>query len=132
MAYHNNIYGNAAYSGFIRGAMGGRATPPVAPYLVPLLAAAQAFAEAVDESVFVAQGSAIDALVTTGASNTQLAITTNTIASNEQWKGGILTDICGACIDGRYDPDLVQADYATLADAIALSWITLVSGRVSP
>lgn len=127
MAYLNNIYGNAAYTGFIKGALSGRQiTSPTAADYLTLKTAALAFAVEVDSKI------AFDALVTTGSAITQLAITTNVIAANEQWRAGLLHDLCAAVIDDRYTLDAVSADYNTLASAVFAAWTELVAGLVTP
>lgn len=116
MANNNNIYYNAAYSGFIGGALQGRAikSSPVAADYLDLTQAAQAFAQRVDSLI------AESALVSTGGGDpSQLAITTNTIAANEQWRGALLHDICMGLVAGRYPTSEVAADYANLATAAA-------------
>lgn len=126
MAVNNNIYLNAAYAGFIRGALDGRGTGLTAANLTALKTAAQAFAAQVDAGI------AFDALVTTGASNTQLAITTNTIAANEQWRAGLLEDLCYAEISGRFSFDSVQANWSDEATKITTAWTALVAGLTTP
>lgn len=127
MAYLNNIYGNAAYAGFIRGAIDGRGTRGMSSAnLTALKAAALAFAAQVDAGI------PFDALVTTGASITQLAITTNTIAANEQWRAGLLEDLCYGEISERFSFDSVQANWADEATSIVAAWTALVAGLVTP
>lgn len=127
MAVNNNIYLNAAYNGFIRGALDGRGCRGLsAGSLTSLKNAAAAFAAQVDAGI------AFDALVSTGASNTQLAITTNTIAANEQWRAGLLEDLCYGEISGRFSFDSVQANWADEASAIVAAWTALVAGLVTP
>lgn len=127
MALLNNIYYNAAYIGFIEGAIEGRGIYPninaagadisaIAGTYLTLTQAAQAFATEVDSLI------PFDALVSTGASNTQLAVTTNTIAANEQWRAGLLRSICRAALAGRYGLDAVAVDYAGLAAACKAAW----------
>lgn len=111
MANNNNIYYNAAYTGFIEGALSGRgvASSTATDYL-DLTQAAQAFAVKVDSLIVE------DALVSTGGGNpSQLAITTNTIAADEQWRAGLLQSICRGVISGRYPVSETAATYATLA-----------------
>ncbi len=127
MAYLNNIYGNAAYTGFIAGSQAGRqAISAVAADYLALKTAAQQFAIEVDALIV------FDALVTTGAGITQLAITTNTIAANEQWRAGLLHDLCAAYTSGNYDPTKLAAGYAVAAAAIFAQWTELVAGLVTP
>ncbi len=127
MAYLNNIYGNAAYCGFIAGSQQGRqAQSAVATDYAALKAAALAFAAEVDATIV------FDALVSTGAGITQLAITTNTIAANEQWRAGLLHDLCQAASAGNYDPNKLAAGYAQTAAAIFAQWTELVAGLVTP
>ncbi len=127
MAYLNNIYGNAAYTGFIKGATDGRqAKSAVATDYAALKAAALAFAVEVDSLI------TFDALVSTGAGITQLAITTNTIAANEQWRAGLLHDLCAGNISGTFPTSVTATDYAQVANAIFAQWTELVAGLVTP
>ena len=127
MAYLNNIYGNAAYTGAIRGMASGRPlkSGTAADYL-KMTQAAQAIAIEVDSLI------PFDAAVTTGAGITQLAITTNTIAAAEQWKAGLLSDIASAAMDGRFPTDTTAADYLAVAQAIVALWTEAVLLLVIP
>lgn len=122
MANNNNIYYNAAFCGFIGGALQGRAikSSPVAADYLDLTQAAQAFAQRVDSLIVE------DVLVTTGGGspaqldmivNVPPPTPNNTIAANEQWRAGVLKDICMAVVAGRYPTSEVAADYADLAAA---------------
>ncbi len=127
MAYLNNIYGNAAYTGFIKGAMTGRKpSSTTATDYLSLKTAALAFAAQVDSLIV------FDGLVSTNAGITQLAITTNTIAANEQWRAGLLHDLCAAALGGSYTNDSVQADYTGLAAAIFACWTEMILGLTTP
>lgn len=123
MAYNNNIYGNAAFCGFIEGALAGRANQVAT---AGLLAAATQFAIEVDALIV------FDATVTTGSAITQLAITTNTIAANEQWKAGLLQALCAAEMNGRYSESADTTLYNTAAADIFAAWTTLKAGLVTP
>lgn len=129
MAINNNIYFNAAVSGFVSAAISGRqitsASSSDAEY-VAIVAAASAFATELDSLI------PFDALVSTGASNTQLAITTNTIAANEQWRAGSLRDIVFAYFDGRYTRVATASDYATAAAACKALWTATLTALVTP
>lgn len=127
MAYLNNIYGNAAFVGTLGGLMSGRAitSATAADYAVPRAAAA-AFAVAVDALI------AFDALVTTGAGITQLAITTNTIAADEQWRAGLLQEICRACWTGRFATAAEAAAATTMATAVFTLWTAALANLVTP
>lgn len=126
MAYLNNIYGNAAYCGFIKGNLTGRkSTSSVATDYLALKTAALAFAVAVDALIV------FDALVSTGAGITQLAITTNTIAANEQWRAGLLKDICAAQMSGSYTQG-IGASYTADAAAIFAIWTEMILGLTTP
>jgi len=118
MANNNNIYYNAAYCGFIEGALAGRnPTSSTATDYLDLTQAAQAFAQRVDSLI------AEDALVSTGGGDpSQLAITTNTIAADEQWRAGLLQSVCRGIIAGRYPTSEVAGDYATPAAAAKAVW----------
>lgn len=119
MANNNNIYYNAAFCGFIGGALQGRGikSAPVAADYLDLTQAAQAFAQRVDSLI------AESALVSTGGGDpSQLAITTNTIAADEQWRASLLEKVCMGIIAGRYPKSEVSADYAALATAAKAVW----------
>ncbi len=128
MAYLNNIYGNAAYTGFIAGTLEGRQiTSTTSANYDALKTSALAFAEAVDSTIV------FDALVSTGSNITQLAQTTNTISANEQWRAGLLHDLCMGLLSGRSVPSsLLEADWAGEAAAIFTAWTNLVAGLVTP
>lgn len=119
MANNNNIYYNAAYCGFIQGALQGRnQTSSTATDYLDLTQAAQAFAQRVDSLI------AESALVSTGGGDpSQLAITTNTIAANEQWRAALLQSICAGQTAGRYPKSETSADYATPAAAAHAAWV---------
>jgi hypothetical protein len=118
---NNNIYGNAAFAGMLEGIVEGRAGTPTNPAAASVTAAmvtaARAFAVEFDSLV------SNDAQVTTGAAVTQLAITTNTIAANEQWKAGLLQSLCRAYWKDRFTTDPTSADYANAANSILASWL---------
>jgi hypothetical protein len=117
MANNNNIYYNEAYRAFIKGALAGRKfTSAVQASYLKVTQSAQAFAQAVDALI------PFDALVTTGAAITQLAITTNTIAANEQHRAGLLGDICFSQISGSYSEDATVGDWGTAAAACVAAW----------
>ena len=128
MANNNNIYYNAAYCGFIQGALQGRnPTSSTATDYLDLTQAAQAFAQRVDSLI------AESALVSTGGGDpTQLAITTNTIAANEQWRAGLLQAVCAGIIAGRYPVSETSADYATPAAAAKACWTEALLLLVTP
>lgn len=119
MANNNNIYYNSAYCGFIQGALEGR-TPkpsPVAADYLDMTQAAQAFAQRVDSLI------AEDATVSAGGGDpAQLAITTATIAANEQHRAGLLKSICHGLVSGRFPTSETAADYAQLATAAAAAF----------
>lgn len=127
MANLNNIYFNAAFCGFMCGALEGRSqsSSTAADYL-DLTQAAQAFAQKVDSLI------PEDALVTTGGGDpSQLDMIVNlppptpdnTIAANEQFRAGVLQSICKGLISGRYPKSETQADYAAIA-AVAVAVFT--------
>ena len=118
MAILNDIYYNAALVGALSGALDGRAfSNPLAPSYAPEVNAAVAFATQLDSLI------AEDALVTTGGGDaSQLAITTSTIASNEQWRAGMLQELSRSQFSGRDIKDVVPADYATAALAVFAAW----------
>ncbi len=130
MAYLNNIYGNAAFTGFFGGMLASRRTlkSQTAADYNTLRAAALAMAVDVDALI------PFDAEVSTGAGITQLAITTNTIASDEQWKAGCLHDICFAAgAEGLYTVDAAIAGAQTAtAAAIVAAWNSAIAGLVTP
>jgi hypothetical protein len=127
MANLNNIYFNAAYIGAFEGLLTGRPLLDAtqADYLVATQAA-QALAQRVDSKIV------FDALVTTGAAITQLAITTNVIAANEQHRAGLLQAICRAATNGRPLTDITAADYDAMAAAIFAAWTEALLLLVTP
>jgi len=128
MAYLNNIYGNAAYVGCFAAMLHARS--PISAVSGDYTAIkTAALAQAVDIDALIA----FDALVTTGAGITQLAITTNTIAADEQWRAGALQALCYATHAGKLTTDATVAGGQTvLAAAIFAAWTSLISGLVTP
>lgn len=123
----NNIYYNEAYRGFLRGAWFGRKySSTVAASYNKAVLAAEAFAAAVDALI------PFDALVTTGSAITQLAITTNTIAANEQHRAGLLGDVAFSQISGSYTEDAVQTDFNAIAAVVVAMWTQGLTGLVVP
>lgn len=117
MALLNDIYFNAAFCGALEGILEGRDfLSSTATDYATQCNAANAFATELDSLI------AFDALVTTGASNTQLAITTNTIAANEQWRAGLLQAISRAKFAGRNLTDSTVLNYADEAAAVKAAW----------
>jgi hypothetical protein len=128
MPYLNNIYGNAAFVGCFSGMLHGKSIKSAtsADYSAARAAAA---AMAVDIDALIA----FDALVTTGASITQLDPTTNTIAANEQWRAGLLQQICYAVHAGKYTESAAVAGGQTaLAAAIFAAWTQALTSLVTP
>ncbi len=158
MAYRNNIYGNAAYSGFFSGMLQGRsiASSVQADYTA-FRTAALAMAVNVDALI------AFDALVTTAAAITQLstsnalqaaiagttavpgdggqaiidavtALTTgNVIPANEQWRGMLLFSICQSVAAGRSTKSSsIAAGQTVQAAAIVAAWNVAIAGLVIP
>ncbi len=126
MSYQNNIYGNAVYVGSYAASLAGRSfKSATATDYLGQKTAALAIAVAVDALI------AFDALVTTGSAITQLAITTNTIAANEQWRAGLLQAIAYAASDGRA-PSSGQAASSVTANAIFAAWTEGLLGLVTP
>lgn len=108
MAINNNCLYNAAIAGFMEAALAGRSLESgfgTAATYATLVATAAAFAAAVDALI------PFDATITTGASNTILAITTNTIAGNEQAKINLMSRISCGVLWGRASG--VATDYTT-------------------
>lgn len=126
MAYLNNIYGNAAFVGFYAGFFSGRSpTSATATDYLPQKTAALTLSVAVDALI------AFDALVTTGSNITQLAITTNTIAANEQFRAGLLQQLCFAATEGRA-PSSTLAASSKLANAVFAAWTEGLLGLTTP
>jgi len=126
MAYLNNIYGNAAFVGAYSAMFDGRSPlSATATDYLPQKTAALAIAVAVDALIL------FDALVSTGAGITQLAITTNTIAANEQFRAGLLQSITYAVFSGR-SPASTLAASAVTAAAIFAIWTEGLLGLVTP
>lgn len=132
MAYLNNIYGNAAFVGFYSGmffqqGIKSDVAGGVNANYAPQLAAAVAMAVDVDALI------TFDALVTTGSNITQLAITTNTIAANEQFRGGLLQALCFAVTAGQVQLDAtIAASRTARANAIHAAWAEGITGLVTP
>jgi hypothetical protein len=122
MAKNNDIYFNAALSGFIRGSLDGR--KPLTS-ITAVLAAAVVFADKVDNNI------ANDALVS-NAGGLQLEPTTATIAADEQWRASVLHDLCAAATSGRYFTSTTPSDYSSLATQIATDWAVVVASLVTP
>ena len=128
MAYLNNIYGNAAFVGCFAAMLHGRSPISAVSGDYAALTAA-AVAQAIDVDALIA----FDALVTTGAGITQLAITTNTIAANEQFRAGLLQAICYATHAGKMITNATTAGgQTTLAAAIFAAWTNAVAALVTP
>jgi hypothetical protein len=126
MAYLNNIYGNAAYVGFYSGMQAGRTKgSATATDYLSMKTFALAVAVAVDALIV------FDALVSTGAGITQLAITTNTIAANEQFRAGLLQAICYAAAEGRQGLQ-APGSQSALAAYIFAAWTEGLLGLVTP
>lgn len=126
MAYLNNIYGNAAFVGTFAGYHAGRsATSATAANYANQVTAALKVAVAVDALIV------FDALVSTGAGITQLAITTNTIAANEQWRAGLLQALAFAFAEGR-SPLAAASASSTVAAAIFAAWTQGIASLVTP
>lgn len=130
MAYRNNIYGNAAFVGFLTGMIASRAivVSDTATDYAALKNAAIAMAIDVDALI------PFDALVTTGSAITQLASTTNVIQANEQFRAGLLQEICaGAVVQGGFTEDATVAGEQTeRAAAIVALWTEAIAALVTP
>lgn len=128
MPYNNNIYGNAAFVGAFAGMQHGRAIiSAVSADYDDLRQKAVAIAEDIDALI------AFDAEVTTAADITQLAITDNIIASDEQWKAGLLQALTYAYFAGRIPPTVAAAGAMSVAAAaIHASWVEALTGLVTP
>lgn len=130
MAYLNNIYGNAAFNGFYAGMLAGRTykSGAVAADFTALKTAALAMAADVDALI------AESALVSTGGGDpTQLAITTNTIAANEQHRAELLSRLCYGAAQGRYTENATVAGGQTAqAASIVAAWTEGVTGLTTP
>lgn len=126
MAYLNNIYGNAVYTGALGGMLSGRTLSSTAADYVTTRAAAVNAAIAVDALI------AFDALVTTGAGITQLAITTNTIAANEQWRAGLLHDLARSLWTGRMPSTAADGTAGAQAAALVALWTAALADLVVP
>jgi hypothetical protein len=116
MANNNNCLYNAAYEGFLKGALGGRKiTSGTATNYLKLTQAAEAFAKKVDSLI------PEDLAITTGGGSPAMLVDTksNTIQSDTQMKPSLLRAICAAAMGGSYTEDSTQADYAALAAACA-------------
>lgn len=129
MAYLNNIYGNAAFVGFYTGMLAGQAGQGSATATDYLRLKNAALAMAADVDALIT----FDALVSTGAGITQLAITTNTIAANEQFRAGMLQELCRSAAQGRPNFDATSAGQQTAqAAAIFAAWTEGLLGLTTP
>lgn len=125
---NNNCLYNAAYVGFIQGAIGGawQQSATATDYL-KLTQAAQAFAQEVDTLI------PFDALITTNSASTMLVDTaSNTIQSNTQFRPGLLQAIVQANFDGRYGLDATATDYSKIAATCAAIYTESILLFVSP
>lgn len=110
MAVHNQQLINAAVAGFTAGAMQGRSiTDSTAADYATLQAAATAFANAVDQAI------PADASIITPVDKYTLAHV------------NLCAGICQGVISGRWPTDSTQADYNTLAAAVAAVYSELAA-----
>lgn len=130
MAFLNNIYANAAFNGFYAGMLAGRTykSGAVLGDFASLKTAALAMAADVDALI------AESALVSTGGGDpSQLAITTNTIAANEQHRAQLLHDLCFGAAMGRYTENATVAGGQTVqAAGIVAAWNQGITGLTTP
>jgi hypothetical protein len=128
MAINNNCLYTAAICGFMEAAMAGRSATgnQNAASFAGLVAAAAAFAAQVDQQI------PFDATITTGASNTILAITTNTIAGAEFGKINLMRSVCCGVMWGRFTLDATQADYTAPAGQAAAAYTEGLTVIVTP
>lgn len=156
MAYRNNIYGNAAYSGFLCGMLQGRRIHGTDSAQFTLLKAS-ALAMATDVDALIAY----DALVSVSVGSTnnpQLSpyqelvdaivaaddfaalqgtapdiVGPGLVAANEQWRAGILHDLCEAAQAGAYQTNAaIAATRTEQANAIFTAWAILITGLTVP
>lgn len=137
MVLNNNIYFNAAFRGAFAGFLKAVSTSGIGASTTatdynPLVVAATALATQVDSKI------AFDALVSTGASNTQLAITTNTIAANEQARAQLLEAICCSVTSGEAPVNSLNPNSGTAASwdqaakVIFAMWTQALTALVTP
>lgn len=160
MAYLNNIYGNAAYTGFLAALLTDRGIAGLTTAnLNTLKATALAYAVAIDAKI------AFDASVTKTATITQLTpynalltaiagtvivpgdgglaiqaavaltVAPATIAATEQWKGHLLHDLCKNSLNGSFTTSVtVQSGAAVsaLLDSVAAAFANFAAGLVLP
>jgi hypothetical protein len=129
MANNNNCLYNAAYMGFIEGALAGRKiSSATAGSYLKLTQAAQAFAKQVDSNI------AEDGLITTGGGSPAMLVDTgsNTVQSDTQMRPQLLRSVCAGVMTGSYTEDSTQADYTSLAAACAASYTEALLLLVSP
>jgi len=129
MAGNNNCLRNAAFTGFMTGALSGRViSSPLAASYLKLKDAANAFAGQVDAAI------PFDATITTSAMDPSMLVSTgsNTIQSNTQVKPTLLQGICCAAMEGRFSEDATPSDYTSLAAACAAAYTEGLLGLVSP
>lgn len=125
---NNHIYFNAALSGCIAGAIGGRQitdTSSVDPDYVALGNAAAAFATQLDSKI------AFSALVS-AVGGAQLDATTTTIQANQMHRGGLLRELCAGFWSERIPTSTTAANYDDQAEAIVALWTAGVAELVIP
>jgi len=128
MAIANNCYFNAAYLGFIAGAMAGRTPPLTAEDSEALTTNAAAFATEVDSKI------PFDALVTTANNDPTMLVDTasHTIQSDTILRPMALQTICAATMQGKFPTSSTAADYSDAADRVAALFTETVENLVSP
>ena len=130
MANNNNCYFNAAFTGFVAGALAGQAGGSVtATDYSTICDAAAALATEVDALI------AHDALVSTAMSPTELVDTaSNTIQANTKARPALLQALCFGAAFGHAARSATQATAAggPLAAAIFASWTQGLTKLVTP
>ena len=128
MAFSGNnqaIY-NAAYDGFLAGALAGKVyTDEVAADYASLSVSAGAFATELDSVI------STDANLSTGAAGTSVPPTTNVLTSNQLAKTHLMFSLCFGYWSGRFNSDNVPSDYTNSALAIKAVYVEAVAGYAS-
>jgi hypothetical protein len=125
MAFSGNnqsIY-NAAYDGFLAGALAGKVyTDETAADYATLTASATAFATEQDSVI------ATDPELSTGAGGTTVPPTTNVLTQNQLAKVHLMFSLCFGYWSGRFNSDNVPSDYTNSALAIKAVYTEAVAG----
>jgi hypothetical protein len=119
---NNQILADAAYDGFVSGAVAGGAPPPSTGCSAALITAATAFATAVDTAI------ANDANISGGAgASNALAPSTAAIQKAQIGQTDLLFGICEATFEARYTTDPTGADYSGTVAGVKATYTAAVA-----